>query len=181
MVSAMTKRRSNPGPAEMSFAARLFDASCAHDALREEAPGARPVGFSEVYRYVTEPAFRPGPALLDAVANDPRVGADVRALARNHAVAVIPEAAAAADEGEIDERRIDGWRILIRRVRANPSQVWVIVEYAGESIDMPRILFVGDARQPLPESRDGRFQFRVDAESDLVKGLRDINAEVILV
>jgi hypothetical protein len=142
---------------------------------------SRPVGFSELYRYVTEAGFRPRPELLDALANDARVRADVQALLRNRAVAVIPEAAAAAGEDGIDERMADGWRILIRRVRANPSQVWVIVEYADKAIDLPRILFAGDARQPLPEPRGGRFQFRLDAESDLVKGLKDIGAEVYLV
>ncbi len=181
MVNAMTKRPNNPGPEELGFASRLFDASCDYDAIVADAPASRAVGFSELYRYVTEAEFRPRPELLDAVANDAGVRADVRALLRNRAVAVIPEAAAAAGEDEIDERMINGWRILIRRVHANPSQVWIIVEYADKAADMPRILFAGDSRHPLPESRDGRFQFRLDAESDLVKGLKDVAAEVFLV
>lgn len=181
MVNVMSKQPNRPGPEELEFASRLFDASRAYDTIVADAPASRAVGFSELHRYVTEAAFHPRPELLDALANDARARADARALMRNRAVAVIPEAAAAAGEDEIDERMIDGWRILIRRVHANPSQVWVIVEYADRSVDMPRLLFAGDARHPLPESRDGRFQFRLDAESDLVKGLKDVGSEVFLV
>lgn len=181
MVNVMIKPPNNPGPEELEFASRLFEASCAHDAIVTGATADRSIGFSEIFHYVTVAGIQPRPEFVDALATDARVQADVRALLRNRAVAIIPEAAAAADEDEIEERAINGWRIVIRRVRANPSQVWVIVEYADRTIDMPRILFAGDARHALPDSRDGRFQFRLDAESDLVKGLRDVGAEVFLV
>jgi len=177
----MARQQNKLGAEELEYAASLYDASAALDEIVSGVAERGTVGFSELYRYVVDPDYRPDEALADALANDPKVRADLDALVRNSAIAAIPQAAAAADDAEIEERAVDGWRIRLRRVRAHPSQVWVIIEYEDKAIDLPHTLFAGDVRQTLPNSRDGRFQFRVAADSDLVKGLQDVDGEVFLV
>jgi hypothetical protein len=165
----------------MAFAERLFDAASTLDMLRADTVAPRPVAFPTLYRYATDPAFEPDPALPGTIAADARLATDFAALLRRVALASIPPAAAAATEGEIDGRHAGDWRIRIRRVQANPNQVWVIIDYAGRDVDLPQSLFVDGVRQPLPPARDGRFQFRLDADSNLVRLLRDIDSEVFLV
>jgi hypothetical protein len=177
----MVRQQNKPGPEELGYAASLYDASASLDDIQSGVAGRGPIGFTELYRYAVDPECRPDAALAGALAHDSRIRADFAAMVQNAAIAAIPQAAAAADETGIEERAVNGWRVLLRPVHANPDQVWVIVEYADKTIDLPRIIYAGDVRQPLPESRDGRFQFRLDAESDLIKGLQDINSEVFLV
>lgn len=180
MVNAMTKQHNSLGPEGLRFAECLFDASATLDAMRSGAPAAKPIGFSDIYSYVTDTDFEPGAEFIFALANDPRVRGDVAALLRTHAMVIIPEAAAAADDKEIEERVIPGWRILLRRVQANPDQVWVIVEHADKFASPPQSLFVGDVKQALPKSHEGRFQFRLSASSALVKALQDSSTEIFL-
>lgn len=159
----------------------LFDAVSNLDAIRSASSAPVPVGFSALYRYATDPDSEPDTGLLNSLAGDACVKRDFDALLRRVSSVSFLRVAAAASEREIDDRTVSGWRIRIRRVQANPAQVWVILDHAEQKAELPRILFVGSLRQPLPDPRDGRFQFRLDADSELVKGLRDMNSEIFLV
>ena len=98
----MARQQNKLGAEELEDAASLDDASAALDEIVSGVSERGAVGFSELYRYVVDPDYRPDEALADALANDPHVRADFDALVRNSAIAAIPKAAAAADDAEID-------------------------------------------------------------------------------
>ena len=141
------------------------------------------VGFSEIHAYATRPDHSPSDALLRALDSDGRVRRDFEALLKNVSVYWMPQVAAASS-GDVSTREIDGCRMTFRASRADPDQMFVIIEFTDTSA-RPSTLFVCGQDKPmskieLPVARDGRIQLLLDANSDAVKGLRDIATEVFL-
>ena len=141
------------------------------------------VGFSEIHAYATQPDHSPSDALLRALHSDGRVRRDFEALLKNVSVYWMPQVAAASS-GDVSTREIDGCRMTFRASRADPDQIFVIIEFTDTSA-RPSTLFVCGQDKPmskveLPVARDGRIQLLLDANSDAVKGLRDIATEVFL-
>ena len=74
--------------------------------------------------------------------------------------------------------------MTFRASKADPDQIFIIIEFTDKSA-RPSVLFICDQDKPmskveLPEARDGRIQLLLDANSDAVKGLRNIATEVFL-
>ena len=168
----------------LAFAGDVVEALTVLDALDGPTAAARPVPFSELYAYATDPERRPRPELLDALAASPRLRADLHRLLANAAVVRLPRVAAAST-GAIKEREGDGCRIEFRASRADAGQVYVIISLEKKAPKTPATLIICDpkgrcVKVALPAAREGRIQLLLDAESDIANGLRDISTEVYL-
>jgi hypothetical protein len=186
----MTSRLEIPSGAALAEAEAMFDALLKVDALRRSDAGgegrARPVPLSRLYDYATQAPRGDDAGVEEALERDPRLAADLRLLLERTALRQLPRAAAAA-AGPLRERHGDGCRVRLQPSRAEPGQVYVIIEMApgAETGDLPRALFVCDAenrcrRHALPEPRDGVIQLLAETQSDLVRGLEDIKTEIYL-
>ena len=180
----MAKGQSGQGPGEFEFVRQALDAAAL--AARLTGPAGRPaaIGFAELYAYATDPAHVPRAELLLVLDEDERLRADFAALLRTTASIRLPQAAAASS-GALSAREAEGCRISFRESKADAAQIYVIIELADTSAPAPGSLFVCGADQTvrkiaLPEAQDGRIQLLLEADSDLVQGLRDIDTEVFL-
>ena len=168
----------------LSFAEDVVEALTMLDALSRPTAAAKPVSFSKLYAYATDPERRPHPELLNALAANPHLRADLRRLLGNTAIVHLPQVAAAST-GAITERDADGCHIEFRASRADAGQVYVIINLEKKTPRAPSTLIICDpegrcVKVALPAARDGRIQLLVDAESDIANSLRDISTEVYL-
>jgi len=158
-----------------------------HDAVRQTvsaAAGAAPaLGFARLYDYATGGADGDGQiaAALDA---NPRLNADLRLLLSKVAFNHLPEVAAASS-GELETREADQCRIRIEPSRAEPDQVYLIIELTDPAAATPWVLFACGAdgrsdRIELPEGRDGVIQVLLDRAAPILVQLRDPGTEVFL-
>ncbi len=184
----MTTRFEIPEGAVRAQAETLFDALLRLDALKRppEEPASRSVPLSRLYDYATQAARDDDAAVEKALERDPRLAADLRLLLEKTALRHVPRAAAAGS-GPVRERHGEGCRVRLQPSRAEPGQLYVIIEVAppAPAAEAPRTLFVCDAenrcrRYLLPEARDGVVQLLAEAQSDLVRALEDIRSEVYL-
>lgn len=169
-------------------ATRTFAAFCAldglEDALRPREAGARQAGFSTLYAYVADPDRPMSPALRRALASNTRLRADLDRLLGKAALFHGPRKAAASTGSE-SSRRGTGFTIRLRASRAEPSQIFVVIDVLDLSAGSPRTLFVSGPRdrvvkQVLPEADGGTIQLLAEADSDLVQALDDPKSEVFL-
>ncbi len=174
-----------PDP-KLRFAEEVLDALSAVDGLLE--PGAagktEKGGFSELYSYAIDPAQQPGQRTLAALERDVRVQADFQRLLKNTSRYHLPEVAAAST-GVLEGRKIQGCSLVFHPSRADDGQIYVIIESIADRNFLPKLLFVCHAdgrsqRLALPEGRDGRVQILLERDSDIVRGLLDVNTEVYL-
>ena len=96
----------------------------------------------------------------------------------------LPEAMAASSE-EYPVRHGDSCTIRMEPSRAEPDQIYVIIEITGDVDQAPRSMFVcGEdktcARFELPELKDGIVQLISDRQSRLIKLLMDPRTEAFL-
>ena len=168
---------------ELTLVRNTLDATNMSGHLLKGDGKSTTIGFSEIHAYATRPDHSPSDALLRALDSDGRVRRDFEALLKNVSVYWMPQVAAASS-GDVLTREIDGCRMTFRASRADPDQIFVIIEFTDTSA-RPSTLFVCGQDKPmskveLPVARDGRIQLLLDANSDAVKGLRDIATEVFL-
>ena len=96
----------------------------------------------------------------------------------------LPEAMAASSE-EYPIRHGNGCTIRMEPSRAEPDQVYVIIEFTGDVDQVPRSMFVCAedktcTRFELPELKDGIVQFISDSQSNLIKLLMNPKTEAFL-
>lgn len=180
----MAKGQSGQGPGDFEFVRQALDAAAVAERLTGTAGRPAAIGFAELYAYATDPAHTPRAELLSALDEDERLRADFAALLRNTALIRLPQAAAASS-GALSAREAEGCRITFRESKADAAQIYVIIELADISAPAPGSLFVCGAdhtvrKIALPKPQDGRIQLLLEADSDLVQGLRDIDTEVFL-
>jgi len=114
--------------------------------------------------------------------------ADVRIFRKflaNTGPAYAPRLAAAASSGRTQTREGEGCRISLRPSRADPEQVYVVVEMTRPEGVVPRHLFLSlpdglFSRFDLPEPDGMVFQILAQADSGLVRGLSSPETEVFL-
>jgi len=162
------------------FAADALDALSHVDEILAPAPGK--IGFAELYAYAVDPAHEPAERMLSALDRDAALRADFQRLLKNTARYYMPQVAAASS-GALDSREVDGCRIVFKSSRADPNQLYVIVEATADKTFEPEILFVQfpdgrTRRTELGGGRDGRTQILLDRTSEIAQGLMDINTEV---
>jgi len=167
-------------PATERFAAEALDTLAQVDDIMRPAPGR--VGFADLHAYAVDPHHQPSDKLLDALDTDAGLQADFQRLLRNTARYYMPEVAAASS-GALETREVDGCRITFKSSRADPDQLYVIVEATADKSFTPEILFVQfpdgrTRRAALEGARDGRVQILLERGSEIAQGLLDIATEV---
>jgi hypothetical protein len=140
-----------------------------------------PVSFVDVLRYLSDPSAHLTPAQWRFCQQHPRLRADYEGLLKKLAIGALPQAAAAS-QGELQERSFSGGLLRIRP-SSIPGQVYLIF-----SIDpaphAPRLLVIEGtdgsvARIALPEpDSDGSMLViqdtdRSEADANAVRLLRD--------
>ena len=138
---------------------------------------------SALYAYATDPGYKPDDNLLRLLATDEDARTGFQRLLENTSVYVLPQMAAAST-GDIETREVEGCKIVFRPSRANPDQLYAIIEIANVET-APSMLFM---RQPngetnritLPGFQNGRAQLLLERNSADARGLMDINTEVYL-
>ena len=118
-----------------------------------------------------------------ALAESPALRADLRRLLGKTAARRLPRLAAASS-GPLSARDGEGCRIRFEASRAEPSQVYVIIELQDEEAPAPRSLIVcddsGSRKFALPPPHNGTVQVLVERDSDLIGALSDLGSEVYL-
>ncbi len=173
---------------QKNLAEQAFDALGTLDELAtashaEENRGRR-VGFGDIYAYVNEPGRAMSGPLRAALEADARLRDDLMRLLAKTAGYHGPRSAAAGTKA-LESRQGQGFAIRLRQSRAEPSQVYVVIELLDPGAEAPKALFIarhpeGLLKQALPEVRGGTVQLLAEAGSDLIRALRDPGSEVFL-
>ena len=150
----------------------------------ERGPRLPGVGFDDLYRFATDPAMAMSRELRLALANDPRMRADLRRLVEQTSAGG-GLFAAAASSGTVTTRHGTSFRMTLRESHADRSQVYVVIHLAGKTTAPPRALFVikdnaACQKVPLPSPFNGTVQLLLEAGSDIVTALRDPATEVFV-
>ena len=173
---------------QRTVAGRAFDSLSTLDEIaaahRSREAGESRGGFADVYAYVNEPGRPMSARLSEALKADARLHDDLlRLLAKTASYRCVRSAAAGTKV--LESRHGEGFTIRLRPSRAEPSQVYVVIELLDRAAESPKSLFV--AEQPdgllkyaLPETRGGTVQILAETESDLIRALRNPGSEVFL-
>jgi hypothetical protein len=165
----------------------VFEKFADHDAVRHAVSGAEyatpAIGFNRLYDYAMGMGADTA-SVEQALSRNAGLRADLRALLVKVSLTHLPEVAAAGT-GELESRQTDQCSIRIEPSRAEPDQVYLIIELSDLSAAMPGTLFTCTAddktdRLELPEARDGVIQLLLDRSAPILVGLRDHSAEVFL-
>lgn len=176
------------GPESLIVAERIFLTLSALDhlvdAASEQAENSDRIGIGELYRHIRDPEASVTPGLLKALEDDVQLRADFARLTAKNALCRFP-IAAAASSGGVARREGAGFRITLRKSRADPSQVYIIIDLAARAGAPPTHLFVlGEevryCKHRLPSPLDGTIQILAEDGSDIVRALEDHQAEVFL-
>jgi len=175
-------------PAEQIQVRQAFDALSTLDGLRSppepQAARAEPMSFSKLYALAMDPEREIGEEMREALAADPRLRKDLHRLLSKAALYRLPPLAAASS-GPIAERGGEGFAITLHPSRAEPSQVYVLIELEETRRDTPEMLFVCAGggcyfKLALPEAQGRRIQVLAEMESELVRALQNAESEVFL-
>lgn len=182
----MTSAWRNLGPRQRQAAARMFEALDTVDTIRESVASAasRRIGFGDLYAFASDPDRPMSSELVEALRADRRLEEDLVRLLDRTAVYRFPRAAAASS-GPVARRDGELFRIALRPSRAEPSQVYIVIELVDLDAAPPQLIYVCRRGRPcekhrLPVAHDGAIQILADANSPLVQALRDGGAEVFL-
>ncbi len=173
-------------PRQRHKAEDVFHALSMVDAIVEGIEEERPrrAGFTDLYAFATNPDREMSPTLSLAFAQDPSLEGDLLRILERTARYQFPKVAAASS-GSVARRDGDQYRILLRPSRADPMQVYVVIELGDIMAAPPRTLYVCRPgcrceKHRLPVAHDGTIQILADSGSSLVEGLQDNRAEVFL-
>ena len=176
------------GPEFHLPAERIFQVLSVLDELAKigHEPADQPtrISISELYRHARDPDANVTPALLQALEDDVGLRADFTRMVGKNAICGFP-IAAAASSGEIVTREGAGFRITLRKSRAEPSHVYIIIDLAECDGAPPFHLFVlGEeiryCKHSLPSPHGGTIQILAEDGSDLVRALGNHQSEVFL-
>jgi len=175
MIEKLTPADSALAEAALETMAAM-DGMLAHDdsALSKASPSA-------LHAYATDPSYQPDAPLLHLLAVDDAVQADFQRLLTNTSVYHMPQMAAASS-GDIESREVNGCKIVFRPSRADPEQLYAIIEITDPDLT-PSMLFVrhpdgSTDRVELPDFQNRRAQLLLDRQSSQARGLMDTKAEV---
>ena len=112
-------------------AAHMFDMLSTVDAVTDAIDAERPrcIGFSDLFAYVMDPARDMTPELAAALESQPMLQADLRRLLEQTARYRFPRVAAAST-GAVTQRDGELYRIILRPSRAEPSQIYIVIDLA---------------------------------------------------
>ena len=188
MVLKMNQNWNGLSEAQRQATTQIFAALCTLDDLapafdRRQA-GERRFGFQELYAYAVDPGSAQGDRVEAAIARDPRLAAELRHLLEKVSTYHGPRMAAAST-GSLSSRRGSGFSITLRASRAEPSQIYVLIEMIEPEGATPRTLFVSQhdhrvLKHALPDVDGDTIQLLAEGDSELVQALRDPGSEVFL-
>jgi len=148
-----------------------------------QAKGAQATSLSTLYNYLT---VNTGvdEALERKIRNSIPLRKLYRKIIEETASYQIPEAMAASS-GDYPVRHGNGCVISMESSRAEPDQIYVIIELTGDIIATPTSMFVCEEdencmRFDLPEIKDGIFQLICDRQSKLVQLMMNPKTEAFL-
>ena len=139
------------------------------------------ISFERLYAYVCDHTNH-DPELSEAIQKNPKVLIDFRTLLKRTSTCYTPRAAAASSQ-KIRSREGNGCCIFFEESKAEPNQTFIVIEFYDKKKEPPRQIFVINEKQKglkksLPKARDGVVQFLLENNSDLFKGLTNINSEI---
>ncbi len=120
------------------------DVFCAEDAWSELTSEQRKsdvtaIPFSRLYAFAANPDQSADPELSDALVRDTKLARHFHHLCEQNAVARLPRVAAAGDE-PLPSRDGDGCRLRLEPSRAEPEQVYLIVEFNDTAANPENLL-----------------------------------------
>ncbi len=181
----MSDKTLGPGPGFGDIARILFNSLMNFDRLtKSDRLKSAGIPFARLFEYATDPDAVMDDAMRTALEQDSRLARNFDRLMTKTAAWRLPPVIAAST-GAISRREGMGCLISFRESKANPKQIYVIIEFEDLPTRNPGSLFIktsDDAYQkfPLPEPDGGTIQILTDIDSDLVRKLRDVGTEIFL-
>ncbi len=152
--------------------------------LKDTGENESSISLSDIYNYIkTAPGFDEN--IEKHVRSNINLWRIYKKIISETAICHLPEAMAASTVEFPFVRHGDDWTVTIELARAEPNQVYVILEISKSINQTPKSIFFfkGDETHPrweLPEVNDGVIQLISDRHSDLVKLLMDPKSEAYL-
>ena len=161
-------------------ASALFERTAQADAILSN--DALAIGPADLAAFIRDRSHHRAVEIEAALRSNAGLRSDFDHLLRRLASHSLPRLAAASS-GAVTTRTAEGCRILMRPSRADPAQVYVIIEL-DDPAAAPGALFACTRGtvvcHPLPPFGDGRVQLLAEVGSDLISTLRDVDAEIFL-
>jgi hypothetical protein len=183
----MSDRWNHYSEEEKQMAESAFTALSLRDDLASpggEGESPRRFGLSDLYAYVKDPAYDPGPDFLLALEREPSLRRNLDSLLESGAICRFA-LAEVASTGTLEHRQEGPYSIHLQESHAMEGRTIVVIELSESVTTAPATIF---AQRPdgrcyklsLPEAQNARIQLLVDQDSAIVAALRDPNATVIL-
>lgn len=170
-----------PTEAQKAEARQRFAQHELLDGLTEDAAAAgsdkTSVPLSRLYAIAANPGAAVPADVAEAMLGQPRLRSIYRDLLARTALFHIPEALAASTD-DLPARAGEGCRIRFEESRAEPDQIYVIVELDNPADTPPSAIVFCDAENfcaslALTGWRDGIVQAIADRDSDILRLARD--------
>ena len=150
-------------------------------AMREAEPT---IAFSRLWRFASGEVTHDD-ELLTALRTDTKLSADFNALLQKVSWSHLPQAAAASTNEDLRLRETDLCAIRIEPSRAEPDQVYVIIELKDPDASSPGSLITSASdgsleSMELPTDQGGVIQLLLEKDNALLMALSDHSSEVFL-
>jgi hypothetical protein len=150
-------------------------------AMREAEPT---IAFSRLWRFASGEVTHDD-ELLTALRTDTKLSADFNALLQKVSWSHLPQAAAASTNEDLRLRETDLCAIRIEPSRAEPDQVYVIIELKDAEAKAPRSLITNAAdgtieSLELPAAQGDVIQLLLQSDDAVLMALQDHGTEVFL-
>ena len=162
----------------------LFCALSAAHHLQDAEPGEKTISFLELRRFVNHPDKPISQEIIHALLTTPRLQRDMNRLIRERSICYFPRQAA-ADSGELISREANGFQVHVHPSQVEQTQMFVLIHLAAGKKVVPKTMFIlksgcPPVKRALPPPQDGVIQLLEDAETDVVRALRDLDTEIYL-
>ena len=149
--------------------------------LRDATPG---IPFSRLWRFASGEVTHDA-GLLAALRQDKKLTADFNALLQKISWSHFPQVAAASTDETLSLRETDLCTIRIEPSRAEPNQVYVIIELKDPDASAPGSLITSASdgsleSMELPTDQSGVIQLLLEKDNALLIALSDHSTEVFL-
>ncbi|MEL7538020.1 MAG: hypothetical protein AAFZ58_15680 [Pseudomonadota bacterium] len=181
----MSESKNDPNDVSLEVAASVAKALTG---LKSPSESPKPVLMNDLVEHLR--GHRPGSEarINAALAANGDLAALFSMLVRQHRVTHAPRLVAAQSAGAVDERQGEQFVVRLRGSNADPSQVYVILEFDptgaiqdGQAVNLLAEKAATMATQSFPALHDFRTQVIVDQSSDLCALLRDPDSEISII
>jgi hypothetical protein len=183
----MTEGWNSLRSSEQACVAEVLAALAIADDLFDEPVEREHFGLTaaQVFAFASDPEIELDDETRQDLARHPRLAELFQGVIRDNPTVAFPRAAAAADDGAVDRRLADGFRVRLVPSRSTAGQTYVIIDLPlGRAAPASSLFIVRADEMPwkirLPQPMHGQIQLLAENSSPLVIGLRDPGAEVFL-